>query len=219
LELKQIFGVASAVLASLGGGTLIVWKASDWLGRIWAIRFAQQEKARLDRELEEHKSKLDQAVRAVQTELDRTEYVTKAHFDVEFGALTEIWKNLAEVRFAAVNLRSKEMYTPPNEGENEALRRLTGELKEKFGQFLDAHDYCISVLEHNAPFYPKEIRRLAVEALAITVFEREDVLNERPRFTQEWFASGNKRMADLDSKLSQVEACMRTRIASLTIRP
>jgi hypothetical protein len=47
-----------SVLAALGGGALITGGFAHWLGNLWAERLIQNEKAKLDNEIESHKVRL-----------------------------------------------------------------------------------------------------------------------------------------------------------------
>lgn len=55
-----IWSTAGAILVSLGGGGVIVFALSSWLGKVWATRMADAERARFARELEYYKSELQQ---------------------------------------------------------------------------------------------------------------------------------------------------------------
>jgi|GEM_PF-5997416 len=57
--MDDIFKIAGAVIASLGGGALIVAAFSHWLGGIWAKRMLQNERAKHSEKLEELKQELD----------------------------------------------------------------------------------------------------------------------------------------------------------------
>jgi len=50
--------IVLSVLGALGGGALIVGGFAHWLGNLWAKRLIQDEKAKLDLEIESHKVKL-----------------------------------------------------------------------------------------------------------------------------------------------------------------
>ena len=54
------WGIAGAILVSVGGGGAIVFALSSWLGKVWATRIADAERARFARELEGYKSELQQ---------------------------------------------------------------------------------------------------------------------------------------------------------------
>jgi len=53
------FEIAQAVLLSMGGGSLIVFTLSSFLGKVWAKRILQSEKQEHDKELSKYKAQLD----------------------------------------------------------------------------------------------------------------------------------------------------------------
>jgi hypothetical protein len=55
---QEIVEIAFTILASLGGGALIIAAFAHWLGDVWAKRLIQNEKKKLDAELEGYKIKL-----------------------------------------------------------------------------------------------------------------------------------------------------------------
>jgi hypothetical protein len=46
MTIHELFSAAGAVLASIGGGAVIVLGCSNWLGKLWASRFAAADKAK-----------------------------------------------------------------------------------------------------------------------------------------------------------------------------
>lgn len=58
MDLQDVFAVAAAVLASLGGASVLVLALSGWLGRLWAQRMLQGERAEHERVLERLRSEL-----------------------------------------------------------------------------------------------------------------------------------------------------------------
>ncbi|MDD2781028.1 hypothetical protein [Sulfuricurvum sp.] len=56
---KEAFEIAQAVLLSLGGGSVIVFALSNFLGKVWADRILRNQKIEHDRELSEFKSHLE----------------------------------------------------------------------------------------------------------------------------------------------------------------
>ena len=51
MEVKEIFEVSSAMVASLGGGAVVVLGFSGWLGKVWASRLMAKETAKQGEEL------------------------------------------------------------------------------------------------------------------------------------------------------------------------
>jgi hypothetical protein len=58
MQLTELFEISAAVLASLGGGGVIVLAFSSWLGKVWAARLMEKEKAHYQKELEDFKAQL-----------------------------------------------------------------------------------------------------------------------------------------------------------------
>ncbi len=58
----EAFEIAQAILLSLGGGGAIILTLSSFLGKMWAQRILQEEKAEHNKELSRFKSQLDALV-------------------------------------------------------------------------------------------------------------------------------------------------------------
>ncbi|HEY0681069.1 MAG TPA: hypothetical protein VGD45_01935 [Steroidobacter sp.] len=58
MEIRDALEVGSVVIASLGGGALLIFAMSNWLGRVWADRLMQAERAKHDAELEQLRAQL-----------------------------------------------------------------------------------------------------------------------------------------------------------------
>ena len=59
MTMDDIFKVAAAIIASLGGAALLLAAFSSWLGGIWAKRMLQNERAEHSKILESLKNELD----------------------------------------------------------------------------------------------------------------------------------------------------------------
>lgn len=68
MSVEDVVKIAVSVVASLGGGSVIIWAVSSWLGRIWANRILEKDRLRYQKGLE-----------ATTTELGRVsqEYIIK----------------------------------------------------------------------------------------------------------------------------------------------
>ena len=80
-----ILGVSGAILGSLGGGTLIIFGFSNWLGKIWANRLMEQEKAEHARALEALRTQFTQETERYKIKLKKSEFI----FEREFEAASE----------------------------------------------------------------------------------------------------------------------------------
>ena len=82
--------VLGSILASVGSVTILLRFCGDLLlGRM---------KAKWDKELEAYKDKLNVDQRRYQAQLDRSIFVSRAHFDSEFRAIKEVHQCLSEVK-------------------------------------------------------------------------------------------------------------------------
>ena len=59
MDIEDIFKISAAIIASLGGGALIIAACANWLAGIWAKRMLQNERARHSEKLENIKTELD----------------------------------------------------------------------------------------------------------------------------------------------------------------
>lgn len=55
---SDAFRVITAAIVSLGGGSALVWGMSSWLGKVWAARILERERATYAKELENRKAEL-----------------------------------------------------------------------------------------------------------------------------------------------------------------
>lgn len=63
--MKEIFGIAAAIIASIGGAGAIIIAVSSWLGKVWANRILENQKKEHQREIESFKSQLQENINKV----------------------------------------------------------------------------------------------------------------------------------------------------------
>ena len=68
--MDEIFKISAAILGSLGGGVLIVGAFTHWLGNLWAARLIENEKKKLESDLESYKVKLKKSEFLFQKEFE-----------------------------------------------------------------------------------------------------------------------------------------------------
>jgi hypothetical protein len=58
--MNDVWNTALAVILALGGGSLLVVALSSWLGKVWATRIAETERARFAKDIESYRTDLQQ---------------------------------------------------------------------------------------------------------------------------------------------------------------
>ena len=112
MSLGDLFGLSVVVLSSLGGGALIILGFSTWLGKVWAGRILQVEKAELQRasdtfrnnlqkEIELEKSKLQQEIEKAKSQYQlETEKIKAKYFrysETQFKLYNDLWLALCDL--------------------------------------------------------------------------------------------------------------------------
>jgi hypothetical protein len=88
-----------------------------------------------------------------QAEIDRSVFVTRAHFETEFESMKDVFSCLTEVRFAINGVRPMVSLEPADETKDEKLKRLFERLKT----LMISHDKLLATYEAKAPFYTEEL--------------------------------------------------------------
>ena len=114
------------------GGAAAVLASAKFLGSWWL----ESQKARYSHELEEFRDRLQERQRHIQAELDRSVFVTRAHFETEFNAMKEVFTKLAEVRLRIQGLRPFFDIAPEDDTTDAKL----GRLAERLQPFIAAYN-------------------------------------------------------------------------------
>lgn len=96
---------------------------------------------------------LESLQRKAQAEIDRSVFVTRAHFETEFEAMKDIFSSLSEIRLAMNAMRPMFAIEPADETQDEKLKRLS----ERFKILMIATDKLLNASESKAPFYSEEL--------------------------------------------------------------
>lgn len=93
MGLKELLELSGVILASLGGGSAIVFGFSSWLGKVWANRIMVQEKAKFERELREISTKWERELETHKERLKRYELF----FNKKYEAVCELTSYLNRI--------------------------------------------------------------------------------------------------------------------------
>ena len=115
--MDDVFKISAAILTSLGGGVLIVGSFTYWLGNLWASRLIQNEKKKLEQDLESYKVKLKKSEFLFQKEFEAaSEFVeikqgllpTYLHPEMEwYDACDYVAQSIDEIEFKLRNYLSR----------------------------------------------------------------------------------------------------------------
>ncbi|EKO3414802.1 hypothetical protein N2V14_004154 [Vibrio fluvialis] len=98
MTIADILTVGGAVLASLGGASVIIIAASSWLAKVWANRILETEKGNIQRELEYLKSSNQVYLGSVGTSSSLYVESHKSIVIERTNAIKELWATLIAVK-------------------------------------------------------------------------------------------------------------------------
>ena len=150
MGVKEVFEIAGAVLVSTGCGGAIIFGLSSWLGKVWANRILENEKAEHSKELEKYKKELAEELEHVKSFNDKALYVSKAQYDNEYRIYLELWELLHTAVVFTKMLYPKLESRPIDELEFRKFQ------EEKYKQFVDAYNLFSMAIDKYAPFYRKD---------------------------------------------------------------
>lgn len=217
--LQAAFGVAAAIIVSLGGAGAIILALSNWLGRVWAQRILEADRAKYRDEIERQKAQYQQELERLRSSLAETVHVTRAQFEIEFSALQRVWSALSELRNCMETIRPETDIARPGE-------TWTDKLSERLPPFLKAFNELLTVSRELKPWYPAEIHSAVRVAIGAANVEGIQLRTEHPdspgnqsiEAEQRWYASGRENNAKVADACEKVEQLMRERLARLAIR-
>lgn len=114
MELQEVFELSFAILGSLGGGGAIIFGFSGWLGKVWANRLMEKEKAGYAQEIESLRSRLTRDAESYKIKLKKSEFL----FQKEFEAASE---------FVALKQRFSPAYSYPDMEWYDACNEIAGD--------------------------------------------------------------------------------------------
>ncbi len=148
--MEQVFEVAAAMLASLGGGTAILFGLSSWSGKIWANRILEKEKAEHNKEIENYKSELERELTRIGKIQDKELYISKAQYDNEYKIYQEIWGKMHECIVFSLKLYPTFENMPLGEKEKEEYQM------SKYSKYVQAYNDFSMTIDKYAPFYRED---------------------------------------------------------------
>lgn len=198
MDLGTAFSTALAVIASIGGGGLIVLGMSTWLGKVWASRILESDRRRFSEELER-----------IRGELEKTIHAHRIQFETEFKVLSEIWEKVAAVRQTMGGVRPTADIVTVDEDPTERLHRRLNLFREAFSKLVQAVD-------SHSPFYPENILAELSAAIQIARREESDVLL-KSLDDPGWYTRGRINFTEFLKCAETISGLIRARLAALRV--
>ena len=121
----------TALFGALGGATLVL-ALTSWLGKVWAGRILEQDRARYRREVD-----IDLA--ALRGRIERLQFIHKLQFETEFNAYRDLWSNLLVFRRTVLQLSPAVRILDKQEDRIAAYHQILMKAIEAYNTFSKTH--------------------------------------------------------------------------------
>lgn len=133
MEWKDIFKLLTAMIASVGGTTVLVLALSKYFGGIFAKRFEEKFRAEFQKDIDESKSKLE-----------ILKQTTLRYSDKQFELYSILWTSLHDLKITADNLLESASSKNQNDFKNlndfvKQLKRTKNEIEKAYLFIEDEH--------------------------------------------------------------------------------
>jgi hypothetical protein len=214
MSLSDVWTTVGIVLSSLGGGAVVVVGLSTWIGKVWADRILEKDRAKYAGEVAKVTAALEAASRVYQARLERPILVNRVQFETEFKALSDIWREVNSYRAAMAAVRPSMSLSPLGETDEEKEKRFW----ERFSVSVEALQRLQDAVDGISPFYPSDLHALLGELIQIGKKEYTRIkINRYPLFSGEWFDDGDANREAVMTLTERVSDSIRARIAALSV--
>lgn len=201
MSLKELAEIATAILASLGGGGAIVFGLSSYLGKVWADRGLEKQRHDYSQLNIAFQGQLEMATRRLQVELDALALVHKLRTQEEFTRLAGLWKHIANLRNYFAGLVPKGLtlgFENPQEQE-----RMNAQIRQQFNQWLNNANMFLA---EEALFIPKAICDVAERATKAAMEEEYNYTMFEPYLRPQTIPSGPLKQPLVDMRQEYIQA-------------
>ncbi len=101
---STISDLIAKIVLYLGGGAVIVFALSSWLGKVWANRILEKDKVKYKKEFEKIKNVYDQELEKYKDQLERAKANHLRYSEFQFKLYNDLWGSLVGLRLTADNL-------------------------------------------------------------------------------------------------------------------
>jgi hypothetical protein len=174
----------------------------------------------LEAELKANLAKIESDLRSsqnlLQAKIDRSVFVTRAHFETEFEAMKQVFAYLSQLQIGLNGLRPMVTVETPGEGERQRVTRLFERLEKVFSAYND----LLAESEAKAPFYPAELYDAIEECERAAWMEINSVRTSGANmFGPTWYEEGERNRGRFSKAYRRAGDIIRDRISRLAILP
>ncbi len=102
-----VFKIVALALLSVGSAGAIIFFLSSWLGKIWANRILEQDKAKYNREIEGLKNEFNRELEYYKGQIELSKQALSRYSKHQFNLYRELWTSLSELKISADTLWNK----------------------------------------------------------------------------------------------------------------
>jgi hypothetical protein len=141
-----LYSTGAIIFSSLGGGAIVL-ALSTIIGKYWANRILEKDRARYQQETQE-------SLQLLRDRIERAQFVHRVQFEVEFKVYRELWDKVVRVKSDALSLRPIVDIRPKDKTPEMVFKERFDALNESFKQFKECY-IC------NKPFFAQPIYEIA----------------------------------------------------------
>jgi hypothetical protein len=213
---KEVFEVAAAVIASLGGGGVIVFALSGYLGKRWADRALEKQKQEYAQLNIAFTNQLDIATRRLQVALDTQGLFQRLRIESEFDRVKKLWRRVVILKdaFWLIPKSGFAFVNPDKEKQHEFHLKASSDFATRFQEAYNFWSKETLSIPKNIADLTQELLKVAQEEV-IQAIQYPDPFygNSLVMFNDEarvkFFDDRNKNATAFDALTKQLERMMR----------
>lgn len=196
--------IATAIF-SLGGGGAIVIALSSWLGRVWAGRILEQDRAKYQQALETE-------LERVRGDREKSVFVHRIQFEAEFRAYQEVWDGLSNCVASTLSLRPMFDNVPAGKTEEEIR-------SDRLGKFYSDFNSLVKVIRKHKPFLANSLDVPLNEMLRALHAEAIDYhhCSAKRDMDQDYWERQKQNSEDIQHRAENICGLIRERIGLLVV--
>jgi hypothetical protein len=213
------------ITAILSGGTTgavvsAIWNLSIKLWLQGREERSKEKLAGIDAEFKAELARLEAAFKDTQSRaqaaIDRSVFVTRAHFETEFEAMKQVFSHLSQLQIGLNGLRPMVSVETPGESDREKVARLF----ERLEKVLSTYNDLLVESEAKAPFYPAELYAAIEECERAASMEINSIRTSgEDMFAPTWYEEGERSRGRFSKGYRRAADIIRDRISKLAILP